>query len=136
MARESIERFSRRKPDPDVLEGLIGDMRYVAGAFDDDSVYAELERTLGEFDQSGGHQLDRVFYLSTAPQFFPVITEKLGTAGLNKAEGAQTRIVIEKPFGYDLASARAAECARARACSTSRRCSGSTTTWARRRSRT
>ena len=106
MARESIERFSRRKPDPDVLEGLIGDMRYVSGAFDDDGVYAELERTLGQFDQGGGHQLDRVFYLSTAPQFFPVITEKLGTAGLNKAEGAQTRIVIEKPFGYDLASAR------------------------------
>jgi glucose-6-phosphate 1-dehydrogenase len=47
-----------------------------------------------------------VFYLSTAPQFFPVIAGKLGAAGLAKCAGAQTRIVIEKPFGYDLASAK------------------------------
>jgi glucose-6-phosphate 1-dehydrogenase len=50
--------------------------------------------------------LDRVFYLSTAPQFFPVIAERLGAAGLHQCERAQTRIVVEKPFGYDLASAR------------------------------
>ncbi len=106
MARESIERFSRRKPDPNVLEGLLGEMRYIGGAFDDDNVYTELSRVLSEFEQEGGHKLDRVFYLSTAPQFFPLIAGKLGAAGLDEAEGAQTRIVIEKPFGYDLASAR------------------------------
>jgi glucose-6-phosphate 1-dehydrogenase len=106
MARQSIVRFSRRRPDPDVLEGLINDMRYVPGAFDDDSVYAEIGRTLSEFDARAGVGLDRVFYLSTAPQFFPVITGRLGVAGLNRAEKAKTRIVIEKPFGYDLASAR------------------------------
>jgi glucose-6-phosphate 1-dehydrogenase len=106
MARQSIQRFSRTKPDPDVLEGLINDMRYVPGAFDADSVYAELIRTLDEFDEQAGEQLDRVFYLSTAPQFFPVIAGKLGAAGLNRCERAKTRIVIEKPFGYDLESAR------------------------------
>ncbi|MGA2925358.1 MAG: glucose-6-phosphate dehydrogenase [Solirubrobacteraceae bacterium] len=107
MARESIQRFSRRPPDPNVLDGLIEDMRYVPGAFDDDAVYAELDRVLKEFDTRAGSPLDRVFYLSTAPQFFPVIAGKLGSAGLNRCEHAQTRIVIEKPFGYDLASARA-----------------------------
>ncbi len=106
MARESIQRFSRRRPDPAVLDGLIGDMRYVPGAFDDDTVYAELDRVLKEFDVQAGSVLDRVFYLSTAPQFFPVIAGKLGSAGLNRCEHAQTRLVIEKPFGYDLASAR------------------------------
>jgi glucose-6-phosphate 1-dehydrogenase len=106
MARQSIQRFSRTKPDPDVLEGLINDTRYVPGAFDDDNVYAELTRTLDEFDEQAGEQLDRVFYLSTAPQFFPVIAGKLGAAGLNRCEKAKTRIVIEKPFGYDLESAR------------------------------
>jgi glucose-6-phosphate 1-dehydrogenase len=106
MARQSIERFSRRKPDPDVLEGLIADMRYVPGAFDDDNAYSEVDRTLREFDEQAGQPLDRVFYLSTAPQFFPVITGKLGAAGLNQPENAQARLVIEKPFGYDLASAR------------------------------
>ena len=50
--------------------------------------------------------LNRVFYLSTAPEFFPLISAKLGAAGLNSIEGAETRIVIEKPFGYDLESAR------------------------------
>ena len=106
IARESIERFSRRRPDPDVLDGLLADMRYLPGAFDDDEVYAELDRTLREFDTQAGGKLDRVFYLSTAPQFFPVIAGKLGSAGLHRCEDARTRIVLEKPFGYDLASAR------------------------------
>jgi glucose-6-phosphate 1-dehydrogenase len=107
MARQSIERFSRRRPDANVLDGLIDDMRYVPGAFDDDAVYNELAQVLAGFDERAGEQLNRVFYLSTAPQFFPVIAGKLGAAGLSHCEGAQTRIVIEKPFGYDLASARA-----------------------------
>ncbi|MBV9334451.1 MAG: glucose-6-phosphate dehydrogenase [Solirubrobacterales bacterium] len=106
MARESIERFSRRRPDQKVLDGLLGEMRYVPGVFDDDEVYGELGRALREFDKRAGQPLNRVFYLSTAPQFFPVIAGKLGSAGLSQCEKAATRIVIEKPFGYDLASAR------------------------------
>ncbi len=106
IAKESIERFSRRRPDPDVLDGLLANVRYVPGAFDDDGVYVEVDRTLREFDEQVGDQLNRVFYLSTAPQFFPLICQKLGEAGLNHAEKAETRVVIEKPFGYDLASAR------------------------------
>jgi glucose-6-phosphate 1-dehydrogenase len=106
IARESIERFSRRKADPDVLQGLLSDVRYVPGTFDDDNVYTELDRTLQEFDERAGRPLDRVFYLSTAPQFFPVIAAKLGAAGLAHCEKAKTRIVVEKPFGYDLESAR------------------------------
>ncbi len=105
-ARDSIERHSRRKPDPDVLESLLDDMRYIQGNFDDDHVYTELGRTLVEFDELAGRQLDRVFYLSTAPEFFPLIAAKLGGANLNHADAAKVRIVVEKPFGYDLASAR------------------------------
>ena len=105
-ALDSIERFSRRRPDPNVLESLLDDMRYVQGSFDDDDVYAELGRTLQDFDEQAGRPLDRVYYLSTAPEYFPLIAGKLGAAGLNRLQGAKTRIVIEKPFGYDLASAR------------------------------
>ena len=43
MARESIERFSRRAPDPDVLAGLIRDMRYLAGTFDDSGVFGDID---------------------------------------------------------------------------------------------
>ena len=105
-ALDSIERYSRRDADPNVLEGLLDDIRYVQGSFDEDGVYEDLSRTLVEFDEHAGRPLNRVFYLSTAPEFFPLIAGKLGDAGLNEIEDASTRIVIEKPFGYDLASAR------------------------------
>jgi len=72
-ARASIEKFSRRKPDPNVLEALLANARYVPGSFDDDAVYSELDQTLSEFDQQAGHPLDRVFSLSTSPEFCPVI---------------------------------------------------------------
>jgi glucose-6-phosphate 1-dehydrogenase len=104
--RESIERFSRQKPDPDVLENLLRDVKYLPGTFDDTGVYAELDRTLREFDERAGHPMNRVFYLSTAPDFFPVIAGNIGGAGLTRCEKAEVRIVIEKPFGSDLASAR------------------------------
>jgi glucose-6-phosphate 1-dehydrogenase len=104
--RESVERFSRTRPDPKVLEGLTSEMRYVPGSFDDQRIYTELGKTLGEFSERAGQPLNRVFYLSTAPQFFPVIAGALGDAGLSEQEQVETRIVIEKPFGYDLASAR------------------------------
>ncbi|HWE10948.1 MAG TPA: glucose-6-phosphate dehydrogenase [Solirubrobacteraceae bacterium] len=105
-ARQSIERFSRRRPDQDVLNELLAETRYVAGSFDDDAVYREIAHTLDEIDRRAGYELNRMFYLSTAPEFFPVICDKLGAAGLNHREHAETRIVIEKPFGYDLASAQ------------------------------
>jgi glucose-6-phosphate 1-dehydrogenase len=106
LARESIDRFSRRKPNPDVLGGLLDEVRYISGTFDDDNVYGELDRTLKEMDERAGHPLNRIFYMATAPEFFPVIAGKLGSAGLERTKDAQTRLVVEKPFGYDLASAR------------------------------
>ncbi|MEA2210843.1 MAG: glucose-6-phosphate 1-dehydrogenase [Solirubrobacteraceae bacterium] len=105
-ALDSIQRYSRRKPDPDVLEGLVENMRYVQGDFDNDGVYGDLVRTLKEFDEDAGRRLNRVFYLSTAPEFFPLIAGKLGEAGLARDDEVEVRVVIEKPFGYDLASAR------------------------------
>ncbi len=106
-ARESIDRFSRRRPDPDVLEGLLANMQYISGTFDDEELYDSLRDALAALDAGFGTPLNRVFYLSTAPEFFPVITGRLGEAGLNKAEDAEVRAVIEKPIGYDLASAQA-----------------------------
>ena len=106
LARQSIERFSRRKPDPKVLDGLLEDLRYFSGSFDEDRVYGEIDGALREFDERAGYPLNRVFYLATAPRFFAVIPQKLGGAGLEQVENAETRVVIEKPFGYDLPSAR------------------------------
>src|ERR1700750_3307484 len=61
MARESIERFSRRRPDANVLNGLLGEMRYVPGGFADDGVYGRLGDALREFDERAGDPLNRVF---------------------------------------------------------------------------
>ncbi len=107
-ARESIVRFSRRTPNPDVLDGLLENVRYVPGSFDAPDTYDRLRAVLTGFDARCGQALNRIFYLSTAPEFFPVISGMLGEAGLNETGGdAEVRAVIEKPIGYDLASARA-----------------------------
>ncbi len=107
MAKESIEKFSRRKPDPDVLAKLLENTCYVPGSFDDDSVYERLGEELERFDEDAGTPFNRLFYLSTAPTFFPVIIGKLGDHGLEQApDGGEVRAVIEKPFGTRLSEAR------------------------------
>jgi glucose-6-phosphate 1-dehydrogenase len=106
---QAIRRFSRRPPDEDVLAGLLGNVKYVPGEFDEESVYSELDRVLDEFDREAGETLNRAFYLSTAPNFFPLIVEQLGAHGLSRDEDpthpAEVRVIIEKPFGTSLAEA-------------------------------
>src|SRR3954454_2037096 len=106
QARESIERFSRRAADPQVLEELLAHMQYVAVPFDDLPGYGRLAQALDTLDEATGLPLNRDYYLSTAPEFFPVIIEGLKGAGLHRHDTADVRIVIEKPFGTDLQSAR------------------------------
>ena len=106
FAHEAIAEFSRRKPDPQVLDGLLEGLRYVALTFDDASSYPQLGEVLDEMEAEAGIPLNRAYYLSTAPEFFPVITEALKSAGLHHHAKADVRVVIEKPFGTDLASAR------------------------------
>src|SRR5438876_6902761 len=106
LARESIEQFSRRPPDDQVLSSLVGRMRYVPGSFDEDQVYEKLGEAAKELDEQAGIAFNRLFYLSTAPSFFPVIAGKLGERALHETEGAEVRMIVEKPFGTDLDSAR------------------------------
>jgi glucose-6-phosphate 1-dehydrogenase len=102
MARESIAKHSRRQPDEQVLDKLLEQVRYVPGTFDDDSITERLGGVLREFDEEAGIAFNRVFYLSTAPEYFPVIIGKLGEHSLERREGAEVRVVIEKPFGTRL----------------------------------
>ncbi|MEA2341669.1 MAG: glucose-6-phosphate 1-dehydrogenase [Solirubrobacteraceae bacterium] len=105
-AREAIEQFSRRAPDPAVLDALLADVKYVPGTFDDPTVYDQLAKELEAFDHEAGARLNRAFYLSTAPEFFPVIVEQLGAHDLAQVDGAEVRLIIEKPFGTTLEEAR------------------------------
>ncbi|HUN77972.1 MAG TPA: glucose-6-phosphate dehydrogenase [Solirubrobacteraceae bacterium] len=102
---EAIRSFSRRTPDEEVLAGLLEHARYVPGTFDEESAYAKLAEVLDGFEEQIGQPLNRAFYLSTAPAFFPVIVGALGAAGLNERPEAEVRVIIEKPFGTSLAEA-------------------------------
>ncbi|HEX8121892.1 MAG TPA: glucose-6-phosphate dehydrogenase [Solirubrobacteraceae bacterium] len=106
QAVDSIKRFSRREPDEDVLGRMVDGIRYVVAPFDDPGGYERLDKTLQELDEAAGVPLNRCFYLSTAPSFFPVIVEHLGAQGLHRHEEAEVRVVIEKPIGHDLESAQ------------------------------
>src|SRR4051812_26598731 len=105
FARESITSFSRREPDATVLEGLLGRMHYIGFSFDDQDGYGRLREAIEGLDSDGG-KLNRAFYMSTAPEFFPVITQALKDADLNYDRDVDVRAIIEKPFGTDLDSAR------------------------------
>ena len=106
MAVGAVREFSRRPPDEKVLAKLFETARYVGGSFDDDTVYERLATVLPELDDEAGVPLNRCFYLSTAPEFFPVIVKRLGAHGLDAAEHAEVRVIIEKPFGTHLSEAR------------------------------
>jgi glucose-6-phosphate 1-dehydrogenase len=105
QAREAIEKFSRREPDAKVLDALLENVRYVAGTFDEEDLYDKLDKQVAEFDEAADVPLNRCYYLSTAPEFFPVIVKALGAHDLNDVHGADVRVVIEKPFGTTLREA-------------------------------
>ncbi len=104
--KEAIKRFSRRTPDEAVLATLLDNVKYVPGTFDDDDVYTELTSCLEAAEKEAGEPLNRAFYLSTAPNFFPVIVDELGRSNLAKHKDAEVRLIIEKPFGTTLEEAR------------------------------
>ena len=106
QAAESIKQFSRREPDEKVLDALLEGIRYVSGSFDDAEVYDQLKTIGEELDEDAGVSFNRVFYLSTAPSFFPVIVGQLGEHGLDEHEDADVRVVIEKPIGRNLSEAK------------------------------
>ncbi len=103
---QSIRQFSRRAPNEEVLRALLAEVRYVAGVFDDPAVYTELGKVLDGFEKAAGEPLNRAFYLSTAPGFFPVIVDALGSSGIAHCDHADVRVIIEKPFGTTLEEAR------------------------------
>ena len=105
VAKEAITKFSRREPDETVLNGLMSRVRYVAGSFEDEDLFRQIGTRADQEDEEAGLVFNRVFYLATAPTFFETIAEQLGKTGLNRHEKADVRIVVEKPFGHDLASA-------------------------------
>jgi glucose-6-phosphate 1-dehydrogenase len=90
-----------------IWERLAEGCRFVKGAFDDDKGFSRLAETLDKLDAERGTAGNHAFYLAIPPKDFPAVCEQLHGAGLADArEGTWRRVVIEKPFGHDLDSAR------------------------------
>ncbi len=108
--REGCESFARRRPvDEESWEKFSRSLYYVAGNFDQPADYVKLREAFDRIDSERGTRGNRIFYLATPPDYFEHILENLGSSGLVLApskRGPFTRVIIEKPFGHDLESAR------------------------------
>jgi glucose-6-phosphate 1-dehydrogenase len=106
--KEAVSSFSEAKRvDETVWNSFARGIFYMSGNVYDLNSYRQLGQLLSQIDQNRGTAGNRVFYLSTAPEHYSPAIRNLGAAGLAKPrEGSWTRIIIEKPFGRDLESAR------------------------------
>ena len=103
--RAALAEFATDGTKPATLEDLIARCRYVRGDLDDPATYGRLKNEL-EKDTRGGSGGNCLFYMATPPSLFSRVAQLLGQAGLAKeSDGAWRRLIIEKPFGFDLASA-------------------------------
>jgi len=94
--------------DQRAWQWLSGRMSYVQGEFEDADAYRRLGEHLAELDKAAGTSGNHLYYLAVADRFFSVVVTQLGAAGLlTERDGQWRRVVIEKPFGHDLPSARA-----------------------------
>ncbi|WP_396900246.1 glucose-6-phosphate dehydrogenase, partial [Mycolicibacterium sp.] len=103
---DAVKQHARTPFRQEVWDRLAEGFRFVQGTFDDDASFERLKETLHKLDEERGTGGNHAFYLSIPPKAFPQVCEQLSKSGLaDKPEGCWSRVVIEKPFGHDLASA-------------------------------
>ena len=100
--KESVQKFARDPFDDRVWDFLAGGMRYAAMDFTDEEAENKLGETLTELDDERGTRGNRVYYLAIPPAVFETVVKGIGKR--RKTQG-WVRLIIEKPFGHDLASA-------------------------------
>jgi glucose-6-phosphate 1-dehydrogenase len=103
---DSVKQYARTEFQDEVWEQLAQGIRFVSGEFDDDEAFIRLKQTVDELDRDRGTMGNHAFYLSIPPKAFPLVTEQLSKSGLANQNGGWRRVVIEKPFGSDLKTAR------------------------------
>jgi glucose-6-phosphate 1-dehydrogenase len=106
--RDGVTRFARLKiPSQHVWDRFAGSVSYVAGDPTSPELYGRVKQRLEQIESARGGLRNRLFYCATPPSLYDDIVANLGAAGLSRVEGGWTRIIVEKPFGRDLESARA-----------------------------
>jgi glucose-6-phosphate 1-dehydrogenase len=106
--KEAVAEFSEDKQvNEEVWQSFAKGLYYLAADIGNAAEYQKLGALLDQIDQDRGTSGNRLFYLSVAPRFYAPAVEQLGNAGLTKAKsGSWVRVIIEKPFGHDLDSAK------------------------------
>jgi glucose-6-phosphate 1-dehydrogenase len=105
---DDFKKFSSVPVDADLWDWLIRRIYYIAGDFDDPNTYTHLKEAAAKADKEHGCKGNYFFYLATAPNYFGDIVTRLSEIGLMKEDNSHwRRVIIEKPFGHDLDSAKA-----------------------------
>jgi glucose-6-phosphate 1-dehydrogenase len=102
--KEAVQEYARDEFRDEIWETLTEGLRYISMDFADERGEDELARTLAELDEERGTSGNRVYYLAIPPSVFGTVVDALGR---RRSAKGWTRLIIEKPFGHDLASARA-----------------------------
>ena len=106
--RRDLQQSDTKATERGRCDWLESRLTYLPGAFDDPDTYGRLRDTLAAAAPAdGGRPPNTLFYLATPPALFGPIVEQLSTAGLLSEDKGWRSVVVEKPFGHDLDSARA-----------------------------
>src|ERR1041384_2563547 len=104
---ESVKKFSRQTVRDEIWKTFSQSLFYHQSDFADESGFKTLAERLTKIDKERGTRGNRLFYFAVGPDQFEPILKHLKAAGLNNApEGSWARVIVEKPFGTDLDSAR------------------------------
>ena len=107
IVKDAVEQHARTPFRESVWQQLAEGIRFVQGEFSDDDAFDQLAAVVEDLDHSRGTMGNHAFYLSIPPSAFPVVVKQLARSGLAEQNGhGWRRVVIEKPFGHDLKSAR------------------------------
>ncbi len=104
---KDIKEFAPEPIDSRLWDWLLERTYYVQGDFQDSAAYGRLQAQIAAAEKTHSTQGNRFFYLAVSPKFFAPVVKQLGQAGLTQEEdGKWARVIVEKPFGRDLASAK------------------------------
>ncbi|MGA3006936.1 MAG: glucose-6-phosphate dehydrogenase, partial [Opitutaceae bacterium] len=110
MAAEAVREFSRRELNEGIWGRVAAHTSYVAGGYDEKPAFDRLAQHIADLEKKAGREMQSLFYISTPPTVFTPILTNLGASGLAgryPGQVHQSKVIIEKPFGRDLASAQA-----------------------------
>src|SRR5204863_7965576 len=104
--RELVHQAEGEPLDPEKWKRIEDRLYYISGEFNDPALFDRLQQTLADLRQRCSIPANYLFYLAVPPDLFGTVVDGLAAAGLTNEHDGWRRVIVEKPFGYDLASSR------------------------------